>query len=123
MWNRYPRDKVSEENYDNIARVDLPTEEEYEKLKQCTYNDGDQYKKENIILAANYHLLDKPDTHDETINNFEFIETFYHHKNKTIQFSAATTPTVTLFIPPPPFPSPLLRAGQQPQAGGGPVPL
>ena len=62
---------MNEEHYDNIACVELPTEEEYEKLKQCTYNEEDELKKEKFILAANYHLIDKPETHEETINNVE----------------------------------------------------
>ena len=94
--------EVNEEHYENISRVELPTEEEYEKLKPCTYNEDDELKKEKFILAANYHLIDKPETHDETINNFNFIKTYYHpKKRKQFKFLlniAYTADTYDIFI-------------------------
>ena len=94
--------EVNEEHYDNIACGELPTEEEYEKLKQCTYNEDDELKKEKFILAGNYHLIDKPETHDETINNYNFVSSYYHPKKRK-QFKlllniAYTADTYDIFI-------------------------
>ena len=74
--------EVKQEHYDKIALVDLPTEAEYEKLKQLSYNEEDELKKEKFILAANYHLIDKQETHEDTINNIGFVKTYYNVKKR-----------------------------------------
>ena len=93
---------VKLEHNENIACVDLPTEEEYEKLKQCTYNNEEQYKKEKFIFAANYHLIDKPEAHDETINNIKFVSMYFpHKKRKRFKFLlniAYTSDTFDIFL-------------------------
>ena len=94
--------EVKEEHYDKLSCVEFPTEEEYEKLKQFSYNEEDELKKEKFILAGNYHLIDKPETHEETINNVEFIKTYYHpKKRKQFKFLlniAYNTDTYDIFI-------------------------
>ena len=94
--------EVKEEHYDKLSCVEFPTEEEYEKLKQFSYNEEDELKKDKFIFAANYHLIDKPETHEETINNFEFIKTYYHPKKRK-QYNillniAYTADTYDIFI-------------------------
>ena len=93
---------VKLEHYEQIANVELPTEHEYNKMKQCTYNKEEKLNIEKFVFTANYHLIDKTEVHDDTINDVEFV-TFYFPSKRRKQFKyllniAYKADTYDLFI-------------------------
>ena len=96
------KESVNIEHYTGIANVILPSEQEYEELKRNSYTMKDQYKKEKFIFAANYQLLQKPEFHNVTINNFEFIKEYFNYntrnQHKFLRKIAYTSETYDKYI-------------------------
>ena len=94
--------EVKHDHYMGIAKVQLPTEKEYEDLKLYSSTLEDQYKKEKFIFSANYQLLDKIDDHDDTINNYKFIEEYFdmstRNKHKFLRRVSYTADSYDKFI-------------------------
>ena len=93
---------VKKEYFETLIYVDIPTIQEYEQLKLKSENDEEKAQIDKFIFAAAYNLLDKPEVHEETINNIEFIDSFFSPKvrkqHKFLRKIAFTADTYDDFI-------------------------